>query len=105
MEENLNLTEQTTTDVNVNNDVNSTVEQPSGKGKIVFFGILGCCVLGPIAAVVLGILLIRNRNQKKQLQAELEAEKAKNAAQEAPAASAPVETKAEETKTETPETK
>lgn len=99
-DENLELTEQNVGTVGT--EVNNTEEQPSGRGKIVFFGVLGCCVLGPIAAIVLGILWLRNRNQKKQLQKELEAEKAKNAATEAPAAPAQVEAKAEETKAETP---
>jgi len=98
--ENLTINEQTT-DANVNNDVDSTAEQPSGKGKAIFFGVLAVVVLGPIAAIIFAILWIRNKNQKKQFQAELEAEKAKNAATEAPAAPAPVETK-EETKAETP---
>lgn len=92
-----------TTDVqeNVGTEVNNTEEQPSGKGKAIFFGVLAVVVLGPIAAIVFAILWIRNKNQKKQLQAELEAEKAKNAATEAPAApvataeAAPVETKAD----------
>ena len=88
-----------TTDVqeNVGTEVTAT-EQPSGKGKAIFFGVLAVVVLGPIAAGIFAILWIRNKNQKKQLQAELEAEKAKNAATAAPAAPAeatPVETKAD----------
>lgn len=90
-----------TTDVqeNVGTEVTAN-EQPSGKGKAIFFGVLAVVVLGPIAAGIFAILYIRNKNQRKQLQAELEAEKAKNAATAAPAApvapaEAPVETKAD----------
>ena len=89
-----------TTDVqeNVGTTEATVTEQPSGKGKAIFFGVLAVVVLGPIAAIVFAVLWIRNKNQKKQLQAELEAEKAKNAATAAPVATAeatPVETKAD----------
>ena len=92
-----------TTDVqeNVGTTEATVTEQPSGKGKAIFFGVLAVVVLGPIAAIVFAVLWIRNKNQKKQLQAELEAEKAKNAATAAPAApvataeATPVETKAD----------
>ena len=92
-----------TTDVqeNVGTEVTAT-EQPSGKGKAIFFGVLAVVVLGPIAAIVFAVLWIRNKNQKKQLQAELDAEKAKNAATTAPAAPvAPAEASVE-TKADTP---
>ena len=92
-----------TTDVqeNVGTTEATVTEQPSGKGKAIFFGVLAVVVLGPIAAIVFAVLWIRNKNQKKQLQAELEAEKAKNAATAVPAApvataeATPVETKAD----------
>lgn len=93
-----------TTDVQENVGTEATVtEQPSGKGKAIFFGVLAVVVLGPIAAIIFAILWIRNKNQKKQLQAELDAEKAKNATTAAPAAPvAPAEATPVETKADTP---
>lgn len=92
-----------TTDVqeNVGTEVTAT-EQPSGKGKAIFFGVLAVVVLGPIAAGIFAILWIRNKNQRKQLQAELEAEKAKNAAMAPAAPVAPAEATPVETKADTP---
>ena len=87
---------------NVGTEVTAN-EQPSGNGKAIFFGVLAVVVLGPIAAIVFAVLWIRNKNQKKQLQAELEAEKAKNAATTTPAAPvAPAEATPVETKADTP---
>ena len=98
-----NVMQSTDVQENVGTTEVTATEQPSGKGKAIFFGVLAVVVLGPIAAGIFAILYIRNKNQRKQLQAELEAEKAKNAATASPAAPVtPAEATPVETKADTP---
>ena len=93
MDENVQaLTEQT----DVVNDVTTDVtEESSGKGKLIFFAILGMVVAAPITAIVFAVLWIKRGKKNKELQKQLDELSAKPAP--APAANEP---KADEPKTE-----
>ena len=71
----------TTNDVVVdNNTTDVAVDESTGKGKLIFFAIVGMVVAAPITAIVFGILWFKRGRKIKQLQDQVDANKSTNTA-------------------------
>ena len=99
MDENVQVVANEDAVVDTTTDV--TTDESTGKGKIIFFAILGVVICAPVAAIVFGILWIKGRKKNKQLQEQLDAKSTETAPVQAVAPKADEPKKEETPKEET----
>ena len=99
MDENVQVVANEDAVVDTTTDV--TTDESTGKGKIIFFAILGVVICAPVAAIVFGILWIKGRKKNKQLQEQLDAKSTETAPVQADAPKADEPKKEEAPKEET----